>query len=648
MDRPEDIPRYRPIGDYALIGDCHGSALVSSTGSVDWCCLRRFDSDPVFFRLLDAECGGTWDVLADGPAEVSRAYLPGTTVLRTTFRTPSGVATVTDFMPVGRSRDASVHDYTSLNAPCWLVRRFEGIEGQVGLTTHCRPRGTAFSKAPLALVRGDEGAFRCDGLSLWCDGAADIDGEGVTVRMDLRPGVVQTAVLTQGEPLTDPRRHCGDLLDTTLAFWREWIEYSRYRGPYQDAVMRSALTLKLLTYAPTGAIVAAPTTSLPEEIGGERNWDYRYCWLRDASLTLYALGVLGYSGEARRFADFLVRRCFREGSAVHIMYSIDGEPYLPERRLDHLDGYAGSRPVRVGNGAYNQMQLDVHGEVLDWALLRVALGYRLLKDETGYLRASADHVGRVWRKPEQGLWETRGGGRDFVHGKAMAWAALDRAIRLFGTEPTWEAARTDILGAIRKDGVAGQPPYLVQAFGSGEADAALLQVPMLGMPLDDALLAETVRHVERELGDGDLVYRYKGEDGVSGGEGAFFITSFWLVDALLAVGRGEEARRLFERLLTRANDVGLYAEEADVRTGVFLGNFPQAFTHLALISSATLLHLHEMGGAEALRGTHADRARRLVGSTEGLKALLYALRRNRGVRLRSSRRSVLSFDSGVQ
>ena len=643
MSRPDDVQRYRPIGDYALIGDCHGSALVSSSGSVDWCCLRRFDSDPIFFRLLDAECGGTWDVLPDGHAEVSRAYLPGTAVLRTTFRTGSSVATVTDFMPVGRSRDASVHDYTSLNAPCWLVRRFEGVEGQVGLTTRCRPRGTGFSTAPLALVRGDDGAFRCDGLSLWCSGAADLDGEGVTIRMDLRPGMIETAVLMQGEPLTDPRHHGGDLLDTTLAFWREWIEYSRYRGPYQDAVMRSALTLKLLTYAPTGAIVAAPTTSLPEEIGGERNWDYRYCWLRDASLTLYALGVLGYSGEARRFADFLVRRCFREGSAVHIMYSIDGEPYLPERTLDHLDGYAGSRPVRVGNGAYNQMQLDVHGEVLDWALLRVALGYRLLKDETGYRRASADHVGRVWRKPEQGLWETRGGGRDFVHGKAMAWAALDRAIRLFGTKPMWEAARADILAAIRQDGVAGKPPYLVQAFRSGEADAALLQVPMLGMPLDDALLAETVRHVERELGDGDLVYRYKGEDGVSGGEGAFFITSFWLVDALLAVGRGEEARRLFERLLARANDVGLYAEEADVRTGGFLGNFPQAFTHLALISSATLLHLHDMGGAAALRGTHADRARRLVGSTEGLKALLYALGRNRGIRLRSSMRSVLSF-----
>jgi len=305
------------------------------------------------------------------------------------------------------------------------------------------------------------------------------------------------------------------------------------------------------------------------------------------------------------------------------MYGLSGERDLTEKILDHLDGYAGSRPVRVDNDAYNQMQLDVHGEVLDWALLRVALGLRLRKDEASYLRASANHVGRVWRKPEQGLWETRGGSRDFVHGKAMAWAALDRAIRLFGADPAWEAARADILAAIRQSGVAGEPPYLVQAFGTGEVDAALLQVPMLGMPLDEALLAETVRRIERDLGDGDLVYRYKGEDGLAGGEGAFPITSFWLVDALLAVGRGDEAHRLFERLLARANDVGLYAEEADVRTGGFLGNFPQAFTHLALISSATLLHLHGMGGPRALRGTHADRARRLVCATEGLRALLY-------------------------
>ncbi len=639
----ENGRRYRPIGDYALIGDCHGSALVSSSGSVDWCCLRRFDSAPVFFRLLDAERGGFWDVLPDGLVEVSRAYVPGTAVLRTTFRTASGVATVTDFMPVGRSRDASVHDHVSLNAPCWLVRRFEGVEGQVWLTTRFRPRGMGFSTAPLALARGDDGALRAGSLSLWCGGAAEIDDDGATIRLCLCPGAAETAVLTQVEPIADPRCHGDRLLETTLAFWREWIEYSRYRGPHQGAVMRSALTLKLLTYAPTGALVAAPTTSLPEEIGGERNWDYRYCWLRDASLTLYAFGVLGYSGEARRFAEFLVHRCFREGSTVHIMYNIDGEPYLPERTLDHLDGYEGSRPVRVGNGAYSQMQLDVHGEVLDWALLRVGLGWRLRKDEANYLRASADHVCRVWQRPEQGLWEARSDDRDFVHGKATAWVALDRAIRLFGADPTWEATRAAILAAIHRNGTTGEPPHLVQAFGGDEADAALLQLQMLGMPLDDALLAETVRYVERELGSGDLVYRYRSEDGLAGGEGAFLITSFWLVDALLAVGRSENAGRLFKQLLARANDVGLYAEEVDAQTGSFLGNFPQAFTHLALISSATLLHLHDMGGAPALRGTHADRARRLVGATEGLRALLYALRRNRGVRLRSSRRSVLAL-----
>ncbi len=634
---------YQPINDYALIGDCHGSALVSRAGSVDWCCLRRFDSDPVLFRLLDADGGGFWDVRPEGLVEVSRAYLPGTAVLRTTFRTASGVATVTDFMPVGRSRDASVHDYVSLNAPCWLVRRFECVEGRVALTTRLRARGAGFSTAPLAMMRGEGGVLRAAGLGLWCGGAVELDQDGVTIRLDLQPGVVETAVLTQAEPLTDPRRHGDTLFDTTVAFWREWIKYSRYRGPHAEAVMRSALTLKLLTYAPTGALVAAPTTSLPEEIGGARNWDYRYSWLRDASLTLYALGVLGYSGEARRFAEFLVHRCFREGSTVHIMYNVDGEPYLPERTLDHLDGYASSRPVRIGNGAYDQMQLDVHGEVLDWACLRVALGWRLSRDEVSYLRASASHVCRVWRRPEQGLWETRSGGRDFVHGKAMAWTALDRAIELFGTEPQWEAARAEILAAIRQEGTHGEPPSLARTFGGAEVDAALLQVPMLGMPLDDALVAETVRRVERELGDGDLVHRYKGDDGLSGGEGAFLITSFWLVDALLLVGRVDEAHRLFERLLARANDVGLYAEEVSPRSGKFLGNFPQAFTHLALISSATLLHLHRMGGAAALRGTHADRARRLVGATEGVKALLYALVRNRGIRLRSSKRSVLSL-----
>ncbi len=637
-------PAQPPIADYALIGDCHGAALVSRSGSIDWCCLRRFDADPVFFRILDARRGGFWDVAAENVVETSRAYLPGTNILRTVFVTETGTGTVTDFMPVGRSRDASVHNYVSLNAPCWLVRRFEALDGHVRLRTRIRPRGTGFATKPVKLSY-DGTALRATGFSIWCGGTVEAGDDGADITFDLSAGQIENAVLAQIEPLTDPRRHGDRLFNTTLSFWREWIEYSRYRGRYATAVTRSALALKLLTYAPTGAIVAAPTTSLPEEIGGVRNWDYRYCWLRDASFTLYALGVLGYSGEAKSFAGFLTHRCLREGVTPRIMYSIEGEPFLPEAVLDKLDGYADSRPVRIGNGAFDQIQLDVHGEVLDWALLRRALGGRLQRDEMSALHASADHVCRTWRDPDQGLWESRAEPRHFTHGKVMAWVALDRARKLLGDNAIWRREQDAILAAILNEATAGDPPYLAQAFGLRAVDAALLQIPLCGVPIPHDLLQQTIRRIKQDLGDGDFVHRYRTDDGVRGGEGegAFFITSFWLVDALLAMDRAAEARELFERLLGHANDVGLYAEEIDPQSGAHLGNFPQALTHLALISSATLLHLYNIAGAKGVSGTHADRARRLVGATEGKKALLYALWRNGGVRLFGSARSVLDL-----
>jgi GH15 family glucan-1,4-alpha-glucosidase len=638
---PRDATQ-QPIADYALIGDCHGAALVSRSGSIDWCCLRRFDTDPVFFRILDARRGGFWDVIPEDLVETSRAYLPGSNILRTVFVTRTGTGAVTDFMPVGRSRDAGVHDYVSLNAPCWLVRRFEALDGHVRFRTRIRPRRPCFATEPLKLSY-DGTALRAKGFSIWCGGAVELGDDGADITFDLSAGQVENAVLTQIEPLTDPRRHGDRLFNITRSFWQEWIEYSRYRGAYAAAVTRSALALKLMTYAPTGAIVAAPTTSLPEEIGGERNWDYRYCWLRDASFTLYALGVLGYSGEAKSFAEFLTRRCLREGVTPHIMYSIEGEPFLPETVLDQLAGYADSRPVRIGNGAFDQIQLDVHGEVLDWAMLRRVLGGRLQRDEASALRASADHVCRTWRNPDQGLWESRAEPRHFTHGKVMAWVALDRAQKLLGDNPTWRREQDAILAAILDKGTAGEPPYLAQAFGLAEVDAALLQVPLYGLPISHDLLQQTVNRIELDLGDGDFVRRYRNEDGVRGGEGAFLITSFWLVDALLVMDRATEARDLFERLLGHANDVGLYAEEIDPQSGAHLGNFPQALTHLALISSATLLHLYTIAGAKGLNGTHADRARRLVGAAEGKKALLYALWRNRGVKLFGSSRSVLDL-----
>jgi GH15 family glucan-1,4-alpha-glucosidase len=638
-----DADSQPPIGDYALIGDCHGAALVSSKGSIDWCTPLRFDGEPIFFRLLDARHGGSWSFDVEHTTRITRGYIDRTNVLRTGFDTTNGTVEIIDFMPVGRSRDASVHDYVTLNAPGWIVRRLHCVSGHVDLTMQFRPRGPAWSTEPLELEIG-KGRIDCPGgLTLWCDGDARHEADGVSVRIRLREGETQTCVLTSVAPLFDPRDRADQLFDVTCAFWSEWSEYSRYRGPYKETVLRSALAIKLLTYAPTGAVVAAPTTSLPEKIGGSRNWDYRFCWIRDATFALFALSVLGYSSEGKRFSDFLSRLCLRDGSTLRIMYGIDGEPFLREHPLGHLEGYQGSRPVRVGNEASGQRQLDVFGELLDWAELRVALGSRLSDDEAALLRGVADHVCGTWQVPDHGIWEMRCEPRHFIQGKAMAWVTLDRAIRLFGEKPLWREIRNEIFREMRAKGTTGDPPYLVQSYDAKATDAALLQIPLLDLPLELPLLERSIREIESELRVGDLVRRYRTGDGLDGEEGAFFMTSFWLVEALLTVDRGHEARDLFERVLARANDVGLFSEEVDVNTGAFLGNFPQAFTHMALISSASLLQLYEKKGAKALRGTNADRAKRLVGATDGFKALAYALIGNRSVRLRSSRKSVLAL-----
>lgn len=641
---PEIRVTQPPIEDYAIIGDCHGAALVSSDGSIDWCALTRMDEDPVFFRILDAGAGGSWSVQVEGTGRVSRSYLPRTNVLRTTFDTATGTLELMDFMPVGRKRTASVHDYVSLSAPGWLVRRFKCISGQVEVTTRFAPRGAEFSTGPIRMEVRDGHIACAGGLGLWCGGERTLGEDGASIRFHLSEGECESCVLVRIAPLFDPRERSDEMLATTSAFWSEWCEYSRYRGPYSAAVERSALVLKLLTYAPTGGIVAAPTVGLPEEIGGGRNWDYRYCWIRDATYALYALSAIGFSGEGARFSEFLSRRCLRSGTTMRIMYGLDGNPFLPEHVIDHLAGHRDSRPVRVGNEAAEQRQLDVFGEVLDWAELRAALGARPDADEAAQFAAIADHVCRTWEQPDQGLWEVRSGPRHFTFGKAMAWVTLDRAARLLGDRPIWRENRELIMQAIRERGCAGDPPYIAGHFGSETTDAAVLQIPLLGLPLEAALLERTVARIEHDLRRGDFVYRYRDEDGLAGEEGAFVMTSFWLVEALLATGRAGEARDLFEQMLARANDVGLYAEEIDPATGGFLGNFPQAYTHIALITSAQLLHLHDLKGRPGLKGTNAERARRLVGATEGWRALAYALLRNRSIRIRSSRRSVLRLD----
>ncbi len=639
---------YQPLRDYAVIGDCHGSALVSHDGSVDWCCLGRFDADPVFCRLLDAAKGGFLSIQPDGDSTVERAYLNRTNILRTVFSTSGGKIAVTDFMPVGRAPAARVHDYVTLNAPFWLVRIVEGLAGSATVRIRYRPT-VDFARRRARLTVTPFGIAVEGGPSLATDVALSVNADLAEGTVVVRAGERQYVVVAAGpigeRPLAErvPR-----LVEVTRAFWEEWSAYCRYDGPYAEPVLRSALVLKLLTYAPTGAIVAAPTTSLPEMIGGERNWDYRYCWLRDATFTLYALAALGYSGEARCFADFLQRSCMMTHPRVQIMYRIDGKTDLTEYAMDHLDGYRGSRPVRIGNGAFAQQQLDVYGEVLDWAWLYRSLGGRFSRNRRKFLESLGEFVAAHWQEPDQGIWEMRGQPRHHVHGKIMSWVAFDRLMRLCGETPQRASLRQEILKSVLEQGVDLEQGYLLQAFGEPETDAALLLAPAVGFPLDRRLLERTVEKVQQALRRGDYVQRYVTDDGLKGTDGAFLICSFWLVDALLFIDRAREARELYERLLTCANDVGLYAEEIDPETHAFLGNFPQAFTHLALIQSATNLELYDKGGAAALRGTHADRARLEVEATAGLRALWAAFKKSHRVgRLRSSRASLLPRNWGA-
>ncbi len=640
---PANRQNCRPIRDYALIGDCHGSALVARDGRVDWCCLQRFDADPVFCRLLDETRGGFLEADVRGRTACSRRYLNGTNILRTEIESESGRIALTDFMPVGRRLGAGPHDYVSLNAPGWLVRLVSCEAGEVPVRIRYRPTpGFARRSSELSLRPG---RIDCDGgVTLYHDLSFEIRDGVATSEAVLSAGESRHLAVTPSPLATGVEsRRLERLLAITRAFWKEWIEYCRYDGPYREAVERSALALKLLTYAPSGAIVAAPTTSLPESLGGTRNWDYRFCWLRDSAFMLYALSALGYSGEARSFSRFLATCCQVRPHALQIMYGVGGETELTEQQLDHLAGYCGSRPVRVGNGAFEQRQIDIYGELLDWALLYRRLGGRLPRAARRFLGALAEAVCAEWREPDHGIWEMRGPRRHHVHGKVMSWVALDRAIALLGPRPDWTRLRQTLAEEIITRGCDPSGRHLVQAYGHDGTDAALLLLPMLGFPLDAELMSRTVTAIESELRHGDYVQRYRGDDGLEGQEGAFLICSFWLVDALLCLDRADEARQLFENLVACANDVGLYSEEIDSETGAFLGNFPQAFTHLALVGSAQHLALFERGGPAALRGSYADRAQRVVTATFGWRALWAAFRASGRVnRLFPSRRSVLS------
>ncbi|MEO5883821.1 MAG: glycoside hydrolase family 15 protein [Caldimonas sp.] len=644
-------PPYRPIADYALIGDCHGAALVARDGSIDWATLHRFDAEPVFCRLLDAGRGGHWSIRPVDAHTSERAYVGDTNILRTVFRTADGSVALTDFMPVGRRHDAGLNDYVHLSAPQWIVRRVQALpelHKRIELKLEYRP-STAFARVPAELQAARHAV--CAGPEMpMLFGAADFEvhGDTATACLLLGPGEQLDFVLAdncvEGEA---PCARVEEFLAATRAFWEEWIAYCRHHGPHEAAVRRSALALKLLSFAPTGAIVAAPTTSLPERIGGERNWDYRYCWVRDASFALYALAVLGYSGEARCFNDFLLQACARSLPRVRPMYGIDGRLDLREQTLDHLEGYLGSAPVRSGNGAYLQQQIDAYGQVFDLAWTYQSLGGRLHRQYRRLLRALARYSAAHWHEPDQGIWEMRGPPRQHVHSKLMSWVALDRAQRLLGGDGgdgcVWGDEAKRIAADIHRHGGAAQREGLRQAYDGG-TDAAVLLAPMLGFPLDEATLTRTIDRVTEELSRGDFLARYAGDDGLEGGEGAFLVCSSWLIDAQLASGRIDEARAGLDRLYACANDVGLFAEEIDVRDGSMLGNFPQALTHLGLIGNAVNLKLAEDKGEDALRGGYADRARRVVGSTFGWRGVLAAMWQSRRIgRLRGSKASRLMW-----
>lgn len=575
-------------------------------------------------------------------AEISRAYRPHTNILETRFTTETGRLELVDLMPVGRHVAAGPHDYVHLIAPFWLVRRIRCTSGSVEIEIRYRP-SAGFERPSLALELAD-GAIRAEAApALFSTLPLVIEAGTATARVTLEEGDAHDLVLAAREVTgRSPLASIDAFIAVTEAFWREWIAYSRYAGPHGPAVERSALALKLLTYAPTGALVAAATTSLPEEIGGERNWDYRFSWLRDSCFTLYALAGLGYGGEARCYVDFLARCMRRTLPRVQIMYGINAETELTETCHTALDGYEGSRPVRTGNGAFEQRQIDIYGQVLDLACLYEQLGGRLDRQQRRLLGAFAAVVEREWNVPDHGIWEMRGPPLNHVHGKLMTWVAADRAECLgLDDDVRWQQLADTIQNAIETRGIA-PAGHLLQAFDRAGTDAATLLAPMLGYPLPAGVLERTIEAVQAELRHGPFLHRYRAEDGLEGEEGAFLICSFWLVDALLAADRGEEAERLFAELVASASDLGLYAEEIDPASGAFLGNMPQAFTHLALVASAVNLELYRRHGRRGIEGSYADRAKRAVGAVYGWRGLWSALRScGRVDRLRSSKASIL-------
>jgi len=584
-----------PLEQYALIGDCETAALVSRDGSIDWLCWPRFDSGACFAALLGGPPHGRWLLAPTEPGtRTTRRYRGNTLILETWMETSAGAVTVVDFMPPrGRNSD--------------VVRLVRGERGRTRMRTELVLRFDYGRTVPW-VTRLADGAFRAiagpDMVVLHTP--VSLTGKDLTTvaEFDVSAGQTIPFVLTHGQshlPPPDPIDPESSLV-TTEAFWTDWAARMDSRGEWDDAVMRSLITLKALTYAPTGGIVAAPTTSLPEHLGGTRNWDYRFCWLRDATLTLLALMNAGYYDEARAWRDWLLRAAAGAPAQLQIMYGLAGERNLTEFEVPWLPGYDNSQPVRIGNAAHGQLQLDVFGEVMD-ALHQARRGELTPREaDWAFQRAMVVHLESIWQRPDEGIWEVRGGPRHFTHSKVMAWVAFDRAIRaveafdLPGPVARWRAVRRTIHREVCARGFDAEIGSFVQSYGSKELDASLLLLPMMGfLPPTDPRIQRTIEAIERRLFVDGFLLRYDtstSRDGLPEGEGAFLACSFWLADAYVLAGRTADARALFERLLTLRNDVGLLAEEYDTGAKRLVGNFPQAFSHIALVNTA-----HNLSGA---------------------------------------------------
>lgn len=591
------------ISDYAFIGDSRCAALLSNAGSIDYLCFPRFDSPSLFNRLLDALRGGYFSIRPSGPYTARRYYLDDTNLLVTEFETPTGRVRLTDFMPV-----LSEEEKKEIMIPFRsLIRRVEGLEGKVEMAAECVPRPEDGRRIPTFSRRGDEGYFSDLGgalLHLATDWKVEITRGGLCGARIVGAGDRSGFWLAYSSdaPAVYPRFHrIDEIQERSISYWKGWAGRCNYRGPYRSAVVRSALVLKLLSFAPSNAIVAAPTTSLPEAIGSGRNWDYRCCWLRDASFTAQIFFRLGYTEEPAGFVHWLMHATRLTQPALKVVYDVYGRIAEPQKEVPFLEGYLGSRPVRVGNNAEGQYQLDVYGEVLDALWLYAQNGLRVDREMQKNFCGMADYVADHWRDPDHGIWEIPGSRRHYVHSKVLCWVALDRACRLARRLEIphdcarWERVGREISEMILKEGFNRDRGSFTQTLGGEALDATAFIFPLVGfIDAKDRRMEATVAALERELCRGELVYRYRMDDGLPGEEGSFLACAFWRVEALCALGRPAEAARLFEALNGRANEVGLYSEEIDPKDGLFLGNFPQALSHLSHIAAALRLSGHHL------------------------------------------------------